>query len=336
MMIIKKCNFFLRAIVFIAMFALIAPGCKEDNKSEERAGIPDEVQEKIDKEKKDRELIPLEGHITFFVGRVEIIDNKSKVRKASIKSTVRKGYRLKTYDNSMAHIQLGSKSVVKVLSNTVLIFNILLKDHKTRITLKSGSVYSRIIKRLAKDENFKIATPNAVAAVRGTEFLTEYSKKKSNFFVKKGEIALYKTKKKSKKRVALKGPDALVKMGRFAVVEKRKKIKVKKLSEIKKLEIEKIAYGVEVIPKVKEKTVKAINKFNTKFIKKEKEFEKKIERKIQNIKNKSNPKVILVLKDGSKLKGFIIEQDEKMIKLDDGKDIMLIPKEDIVRREFSK
>ncbi len=57
---------------------------------------------------------------------------------------------------------------------------------------------------------------------------------------------------------------------------------------------------------------------------------------IQDVRNEDNPMVILELKDGSKLKGHIVRQNEKIIRLDDGSDIISIPKEDVIRRRIQK
>lgn len=323
--------------ILFTLSAIFIQGCKEDKKITKEDAEPEEVTEEVveepDREKETIRWVQIQGYITFFAGRVEITDNRNKTKKAAIKSVLRKGYKIKTYDNSMVHVQIGSYIVLKILSDTELAIDTMIQNYKTNLKLDKGSVYTKVTKKLEKSESLVLETPTSTAAIRGTEFLTEYKEEKSSFFVKEGEVALYKSKELVQKRAK---PDILVIEGDFAVVDKKQEFKLQKQTEIKKLELEKISYGVEVIPDVKKKKVDFIIDFNNKFQKDEEKHEKKINRKIQDIKNVDNPIVVLELKDGSKFKGFIVEQNEKIIKLDDGTDIITIPKTDIIRREFKE
>lgn len=310
-----------RSVFIIIILSILNPGCKEDKIKHEA----------------------IEGYITFFVGKVEITDNKKSINKASIKSKLLKGYKLKTYKNSAANVQIGSKVIIKLLADTELDFSEMVSDNKTILKLNTGKTYSKIIKKLSRNEKYKIKTPTVTASVRGTEFLTEYKNGKSNFSVKKGKIAIYKVKegkdiKDTVKAIEEEEPDAIVQAGDYAVVVKKKEIdiKIEKINRIESLELEKISYSMEVIPEVEEKSVKEIKTIQKKIEKEKKQQQNIIIRKIQNVKNENNPKVILDLKDGSKLKGYIIMQDENIIKLDDGKDIMSISKKDIIRRSIVK
>ncbi|MFC1669480.1 FecR domain-containing protein [Spirochaetota bacterium] len=285
------------------------------------------------KDKGQVDLSKAHGFISFFSGKVEITDNKNQTKSASVKAPLIKGYKIKTYKRSFATVQIGSNIVLKVLANTELLFESLLENEETQLKLNKGSVYTKVLKKLKKEEKFDIGTPTTVAAIRGTEFLTEYKKGSSNIFVKTGKIAVFKSTKQLKKDDK---PVAFVEAGNFIVVDKMEKVKLLKTTPIRKLELEKLSRGTKNIPKIKEMKIKEIKIIEKKMKKEVRSIDRILDRKIQNIKNVDNPVVILELKDGSKLKGHVMDQNEKTIKLDDGKDIMSIPKSDIVRREFKK
>jgi hypothetical protein len=320
-MIQFKNKYYILFVLWTAVFSLAVTGC---GGSKEESG-----------KSAEKKLIEEQAYVSFLLGRVEI-KNGGKSRKATLKDTLRAGDTLKTYKGSRAYIQIGRDRVLKVFPGTELKIDTLIRDYRTGISLKEGKVYSKITKKLKSNERYNIVTPTVVASVRGTEFMTKYHRGRSEVKVARGEIALFQQKDKPVKIEPDTKPDATIKAGDYTVVKRKKKPVTGKLSEIQKLEMEKEVSGLETIPEVDKKTVDFIKAFHNKNKKKMILEEKKINRRIIEVIKRDRPLVILVLKDGSKLKGHLLDQNEKAIKLDDGKDTLSIPKSDVIRREFTE
>src|SRR3990172_1421817 len=115
-----------------------------------------------------------EGIVNFLTGTVSIIDGGKK-SSAAVGDIVKKGMRIETGKKSFMDIYFDG-SAVRVLENSSveisdLGINIQEGTEKSSFFVKKGSVFARVVKKLAKDDSFSIRTPTTTAGVRGTEFM---------------------------------------------------------------------------------------------------------------------------------------------------------------------
>ncbi len=115
------------------------------------------------------------------------------------------GDTIKTSNNSIADIQIGDSSIIRIAQKTVFEFGELYSEQITKKTLFStntiqqnnikiklttGQILSNV-KKLKKVENtYKISTPTSVVGVRGTIFSTEFSNDQTNVNVIEGSVSV--------------------------------------------------------------------------------------------------------------------------------------------------
>lgn len=110
------------------------------------------------------------------------------------------------FDNNN-QITVGIDSVVNLAEMRKLSTN----ERKTTVSVKKGSVFSNIKKKLTEKEIYQIKTPNAVAGVRGTKFYVHVNGTDSFVHVLEGKVRL-------ESAIGKKGID--VKRGALAKAEK--------------------------------------------------------------------------------------------------------------------
>ncbi len=115
-----------------------------------------------------------EGIVNFITGTVSIIDGGKKVT-AKVGDTVRKGMKIETGGKSSIDI-FFDENAIKIMENSAvevseLELNLQDESEKTRFRITQGKVFSKMARKLAKNEKFTISTPTTTAGVRGTEFL---------------------------------------------------------------------------------------------------------------------------------------------------------------------
>jgi len=318
-------------IKFIFLILFLVSFCKEDTK---------QVKQNFDK---------VTGYVSFVKGNVQIIDTNnasSEPRKAKIKDSILEKYILKTGPNSLAKVQLEGIGIIKILANSELNFELLNQGEEILISHLSGSIFSKIVK-LDKKQKYNIKTITAVAGVRGTEFLSTYSDGKSTFYVKEGKVAVKKrdpneneSELNQEGTQIEKQEEKIITAGKLASVTLKQVVQVRPQNVFENLNLIKVSAATNMIEDLSKKSVKEIEKINRKEqrhqVQVTAQIEKEIEKQIKEIKLADKPIVMLVLKDGSKLKGHIMSQDQYEIKLDDGTSILTIEKKDIIRRENVK
>jgi hypothetical protein len=132
-----------------------------------------------------------------FSGIVNFIQGKVTFEKGDTKGPLKVGDKIDegmriitTGDKSVADIYLG-ENAVRIAGNSSLLFSKLsmIKDGLTsELLVENGNVFSKITKKLGKDESYTVKTPHAVAAVRGTEFLVSEVNGKSNVACLDGKV----------------------------------------------------------------------------------------------------------------------------------------------------
>ncbi|MBN2158088.1 MAG: FecR domain-containing protein [Spirochaetes bacterium] len=181
---------------------------------------------------KKETTVQREGIVNFLSGTVAIIDGQNRSA-ARVGDAVRQGMTITTGPRSFVDIYFD-ENAVKILENSeveIAELELIMKDdaEKTRLYLKQGKMFSRVAKKLAKDDSYQVATPTSTAGVRGTEFLVASDELKSLIATLNGTVEVKNDTDPEQKAVEV--PE-----GKQVEVEKDRKMTVEELSaENKKL-----------------------------------------------------------------------------------------------------
>jgi hypothetical protein len=118
------------------------------------------------------QLTAVDGDVVYTYGRVTVHRNPEAVP-AEIGMPVGEGDVIETGDDAMAVISLVDGAEIKLRENTTLALDSVGRNTSVRLT--SGSVFSRVNRRLVR--GFSVKTETAVMGVRGTEFFVAYGRK---------------------------------------------------------------------------------------------------------------------------------------------------------------
>ena len=124
--------------------------------------------------------------IVSYTGEVEISQDQKIWNSVVSDQTLESGTWLKTNSNSSATILLPDRTQTKVSQNAEFQLNYSPKEKQTNIDLKLGKIWSKTNKKPIK---IKVKAPNAVATIRGTEWVIDVSEDSSSkLAVLEGEI----------------------------------------------------------------------------------------------------------------------------------------------------
>jgi hypothetical protein len=170
--------------------------------------------------------------VSFYEGTVTIESQGSAARAPVIKELLKEGDLIKTGERSFLIIQTPDGLVIRVEADTETALSSINNSDSREITLNSGKLLSSVSK-LKKGSEYIVKTRVAVASVRGTEFLTEYSGGRAVVAVGSGRVDV--------KRPASDAVES-VDRGRAAVIsgEAEEKIELREISELEVLEIERL------------------------------------------------------------------------------------------------
>ncbi len=150
----------MKRCMYLALVAIMAMGvnCKKENK------------------------VAREGMVNFIAGSVTIVDD-GKRKQAEIGDVIRQGMIIETGPLSFVDIYFD-ETAVKILEKSVVEIKNLSHDlsndaQATLFHVRTGRVFSRVVKKLAKNDRFEVSSQTMIAAVRGTEFLVESDELKS-------------------------------------------------------------------------------------------------------------------------------------------------------------
>ena len=102
--------------------------------------------------------LPQKASVYFSIGDVFINENK-----ATVGQILQNGDIILTGNESALEVKFGKQSAFRVRENSEVVFNL---QPEFSLTLKNG----KVLNILEKKSDYKIRTPSAVAAVRGTIF----------------------------------------------------------------------------------------------------------------------------------------------------------------------
>jgi len=112
------------------------------------------------------------GKISFYVGRVFVIPaGTTELAMATFNKPLFAGDKIETKKESRCEITLATGDVIRVDANSLFTLEIVEmsgKSVKTESSLQQGKVWNNIKKIFTDEGSFKVKSPSAVIAVRGT------------------------------------------------------------------------------------------------------------------------------------------------------------------------
>ena len=116
------------------------------------------------------------------------------------------GSRVRTGSNGTAVVVVVSGAAMQISENSDVSIDAMSSDtakRKALVTLKTGTVSALIDPKRSKQTDFKIQTPQGVAAARGTFYGVTVQKGKTYVGVKKGKVGVAHTPASSKSKAPL-------------------------------------------------------------------------------------------------------------------------------------
>ena len=122
--------------------------------------------------------VPVEGVVQSFKGRV-LTGPPESPKPAAVGMAVREGHRIETGQNSFVTLRLPDESHVALPSQTVMRVQrmrrtLLAGDVERSFRVEKGRASATVTPQDNADSDFRISTPIAVSAVRGTRFRMRY------------------------------------------------------------------------------------------------------------------------------------------------------------------
>ena len=156
-----------------------------------------------------------EFEILSVKGLVELSTDQKKWEEANPPQKIVSGTWIRTGSSASAALVLPNKTQTRIAKNSELLLKS--KEKKSQVKLKLGKLWSKTNK---KPVELKINAPNAVASIRGTEWVVEVDQNgESSLAVMEGEIELASSS----------GDTKSIASGSVAAVNKSGKISVAKI-----------------------------------------------------------------------------------------------------------
>jgi len=125
------------------------------------------------------------AYVSFSMGDVTV-KRGADSHAAQLKDVLSDGDLIITGDKSFVVIQLPGGALCRIEKNTSVTLSSVLGKEKN-VTLHKGVILSKI-EKLGKGEKYNVKTPLAIAAVRGTEFMTAYDGTSATVSVGDGKV----------------------------------------------------------------------------------------------------------------------------------------------------
>jgi hypothetical protein len=171
---------------------------------------------------------PQQAFVSFCTGDVRINKAGESPRSLRAGDPVADGDVIETAGRSYVIIQAGD-ALIRFESDSRVVLTSIMDITKRQMELQKGKILSRV-SRLKKGNEYIVKTPTAVASVRGTEFLTQYSEGKTSVAVGKGKVSVTS--------VAT-GEEKPVETGNAAVVSEAMELRT--VNRVEELELQKLA-----------------------------------------------------------------------------------------------
>lgn len=242
--------------------------------------------------------------VSFFTGSVTQVRNGAQVA-VEVKGLGKEGDIFTVGEKSTLILQSSDGLVIRFESNTEAVISSINDVTKREISLNKGKVLSSV-EKLQKGHGYAVKTPTAVASVRGTQFLTEFTGTKSIVAVGKGVVNV--------KRTAGAPDEKLVEKGNSAVVETEKAIvELREVNKVETLELSKLE-NTPVVQEVEKKTPDELKQIFNEIEKTEVEINEQIKEETgltpAEMKTKYGRIDVITLYSGRTIQGVIISRGE--------------------------
>lgn len=245
--------------------------------------------------------------------------------------TVKQGDHVVTGDSSFASLQVSELGVIKVSANTEFSFTGINSAGNTELNLNEGAVYSNL-KKLGKNQSYKINTRTYTASVRGTEFLTLAGKRGNGVRVLSGAVNVSTSSSSSdvteKKGVNVSDQGAIseYKLTELDLLELKKESLFRYIENLKGTDSSSLDQRMKEINDQIAQIDAEIANLAGKTPEKEKLSP------LDRLRQMNKPLTMVYLRDGSQIAGSVTGQKNGRLKIDTGEGLIEIPVEDIVRR----
>jgi hypothetical protein len=171
---------------------------------------------------------PQQAFVSFCTGDVRIIKAGEGARSLRAGDPIADGDVVETAGRSYVIIQAGD-ALIRFESDSRVVISSIMDITKRQMELQKGKILSRV-SRLKKGNEYIVKTPTAVASVRGTEFLTQYSEGKTAVAVGNGKVNVSSVTT---------GEEKPVETGNTAVVSDS--MEMRTVNRVEELELKKLA-----------------------------------------------------------------------------------------------
>jgi hypothetical protein len=208
-------------VMTLMLFVIVMPHCKKEKKEE---------------------TVAVKGYINFVNGDVKLLTADGKENPVKIGDEVVQGSKIKTTgQKSFVDIYIG-ENAVKILGDTIvevkkLLTNVATNGEESVFFVEKGKLFSRVTKKLTKNDIFEVKTPTTTAGVRGTDFLVTEEDGKANVACLKGKVGVSNNSMPDQEPV-------MVETEKEVDVEPNKPMSVKELSESNRKMMEDIIQNI--------------------------------------------------------------------------------------------
>ena len=222
------------------------------------------------------------------------VRSEGQVKNPGVGDEILKSSTITTGKKSIIDIRYGNSGVLRINENSNLTVTELFSEkgsNKTKLDMKGGKVFVTMSK-LTKGSSFRVKTPTAIAAVRGTSFRVSASDTKSRIDVISGKIKVNPVKKGVviEKVERIVEPNKAVELDIKTVAKVEKDANAIKVVALKKEVIEEIREEVKNIKIDKKMDIEVENEI------KEAGIEVKV---VSDVFNKAEEKAIMDERKGS-------------------------------------
>jgi len=186
------------------------------------------------------------GRIIIYFGDVKI-EREGKILKPIIKMVLNEKDKIKTGSNSRVDIQIGNIGIMRINEKTELEMKSILKAANERLdfSIKNGEVLCKL-EKLTKNQEVRFYTPTAVVGVRGTSFIINTTKNRTEVGVAEGKVEVSSSSEPEKKTIVKENQTAEVST-EFKLPKVIQGLKLEKLEKIKAIENFKVIEDIEKI-----------------------------------------------------------------------------------------
>lgn len=277
----------------------------------------------------EKKSASINARVTFLVGSAQVTRQKKEtVLRAG--DALQQGDVIRTGKKSRLVVQVDRVGVLTLFADAVFYLKEVQggKLKATRVGLDRGRLFSKILKQ--KKGPYTVQTPTSTAAVRGTSFLTTTDTRGSSHRLLEGKVLVTSLTKKK-----MTGEEKILEPGSAALVAKNRKVAIRKMDRLEKLETEKLGlYPYREHIDDKEEAERTENNVENEENRLQKMINQELDKlpPLEKLRRQGRPLTMLSLKDGSRITGHVVSSDAGFVRFDTGRRVLSIEVGDIRRR----